>query len=170
MLQTTCIGHLGSNAEVKNENGKKFTVFRIANTDKWTDAAGTAHEITTWVDCIMNGEPNVLPFLKKGQQVFVTGSCNLRVYSSAKEKCMKAGLTINVRQVELLGGKSDDVPSRLYSEDGSQEIIVNKFYHAPQLVRNESEAEFFICQSRSGKRFTVDRAGWVNEEKTENQE
>lgn len=170
MLQTTCIGHLGSNAEVKNENGKKFTVFRIANTDKWTDAAGQAHEVTTWVDCIMNGEPNVLPFLKKGQQVFVTGSCALRVYSSAKDKCMKAGLTINVRQVELLGGKSDNVPSRLYSKDGTQEIVVNKFYNAPQMVRDEKEAEYLICQSSSGERFLVDRNGWITKEKTESQE
>lgn len=170
MLQTTCIGHLGSNAEVKRENGKKFTVFRIANTDKWTDAAGQTHENTTWVDCIINDEPKVLPYLKKGQQVFVTGSCSLRVYSSAKDKCMKAGLTINVRQVELLGGKSDDVPSRLYSEDGTQEVVVNKFYHAPQLKRDQSEAEFLVCQSRSGERFLVDRAGWVSKEKTDNQE
>lgn len=170
MLQTTCIGHLGSNAEVKNENGKKFTVFRIANTDKWTDAAGQAREVTTWVDCIMNGEPNVLPFLKKGQQVFVTGSCSLRVYSSAKDKCMKAGLTINVRQVELLGGKSDDVPSRLYSEDGTQEIVVNKFFNAPQMVRDKKQEEYLICQSRSGERFLVDRNGWITKEKTESQE
>lgn len=170
MLQTTCIGHLGSNAEVKNENGKKFTVFRIANTDKWTDAAEQTHEITTWVDCIINGEPNVLKYLKKGQQVFVTGSCKLRVYSSAKDKCMKAGLTINVRQVELLGGKSDDIPSRLYSEDGTQEIVVNKFFNAPQMVRDEKQEEYLICQSRSGERFLVDRNGWIIKENTESQE
>lgn len=164
MLQTTCIGHLGADAEAKNVNGKEFVVFRIANTDKWTDDAGVVHETTTWVDCIMNGKPKVLEFLKKGTQVFVTGSVSLRVYSSAKDKCMKAGLTINVRQVELLGGKADDVPSRLYSEDGTQEVQILKLYYAQQLVRDNSQPELLVCVSRSGERFLADRAGWVTKE------
>lgn len=164
MLQTTCIGHLGADAEAKNVNGKEFVVFRIANTDKWTDDAGVVHETTTWVDCIMNGRSKVLEFLKKGTQVFVTGSVSLRVYSSAKDKCMKAGLTINVRQVDLLGGKADDVPSRLYSEDGTQEVQISKLYYAQQLVRDVSQPELLVCVSRSGERFLADRAGWVTKE------
>lgn len=164
MLQTTCIGHLGADAEAKNVNGKEFVVFRIANTDKWTDDAGVVHETTTWVDCIMNGKPKVLEFLKKGTQVFVTGSVSLRVYSSAKDKCMKAGLTINVRQVELLGGKADDVPSRLYSEDGTQEVQISKLYYAQQLIRDNSQPELLVCVSRSGERFLANRAGWVTKE------
>lgn len=164
MLQTTCIGHLGADAEAKNVNGKDFVTFRIANTDKWTDDAGVVHETTTWVDCIMKGTPKVLEFLKKGTQVFVTGSVSLRVYSSAKDKCMKAGLTINVRQVELLGGKTDDVPSRLYSEDGTQEVQISKMFYAQQLVRDNSQPELLVCVSRSGERFLADRAGWVTKE------
>lgn len=164
MLQTTCIGHLGADAEAKNVNGKEFVTFRIANTDKWTDDAGVVHETTTWVDCIVNGKPKVLEFLKKGTQVFVTGPVTLRVYSSAKDKCMKAGLTINVRQIELLGGKADDVPSRIFSEDGTQEVQISKLFYAPQLVRDVSQPEHLICVSRSGERFIADRAGWVTKE------
>ena len=44
MLQAICIGNLGSDAEVKSSNGKEFTTFRIAHTEKWTDDAGQVHE------------------------------------------------------------------------------------------------------------------------------
>ena len=162
MLNINCIGHLGADAECKNTNGKDFSVFRIADTNKWTDDAGVVHEETTWVDCIINGKPNVLQYLKKGQQVFVSGSCSLRVYSSAKERCMKAGISINVRQIELLGGKSDDVPSMLYTEDGTKAISVAKYYHAADAVRDVTGPESLTLVSRSGSRFNVTREGWVS--------
>lgn len=162
MLQTICIGNLGFDAEVKNANGKEFTTFRIAHTEKWTDDAGQVHENTTWVDCIMNGRPNVIEYLKRGTQVYVSGSTSLRVYPSAKDRCMKAGLTINVRSVELLGGKKDEVPSQL--TDASTGIIYNirKLFHIPEFVNPENSEGVTILQNRSGQRFSVDGAGWVN--------
>lgn len=167
MLQAFLIGHLGSDAEYKNENGKEFTTFRIANTDKWTDDAGQVHETTTWVDCIMNGKPGVLPYLKKGQLVYVAGSVRLRVYSSAKDKCMKAGMTISVTRTELLGGKTDDVPSVLYTEDGQTEIKVGKYFYASEVVRQPDAPENLILVSRSGERFVANREGWVTKEQNE---
>lgn len=164
MLHSTIIGHLGADAEFKNENGKEFVVFRIANTDKWTDDSGQRHENTTWVDCIMSGKPKVFEYLKKGQQVYASGSISLRVYSSAKDKCMKAGLTINVKQIELLGGRADDVPSRLYSEDGTQEVVVNKLFHAPQMQRGENEALGLVLVSKAGERYVADRLGFIKKD------
>lgn len=166
MLQAIIIGHLGADAEVKNSNGREFVTFRIANTDRWTDDAGTVHEQTTWVDCILSEKQKVADYLKKGQQVYVSGNISLRVYSSAKDKCMKAGLTINVRQVQLLGGKQDDVPAKLYSEDGTQEVQVVKYYNAPQLVRGIEEPETLVAVSRNQERFNVDRNGWIKKATT----
>lgn len=166
MLQCSLIGHLGADAEAKNVNGKEFVTWRVANTDRWTDDAGQLHETTTWVDCIMNGKPRVFDFLKKGQQVFVSGSVSLRVYSSAKDKCMKAGLTINVRQVELLGGQRDEVPAKLKREDTGEEVLVSKYFYAPTLQRDGSQPESLALVSKTGERFTADRLGWVSKEKT----
>lgn len=164
MLQAMLIGHLGADAESKSTNGNEFITFRIANTDKWTDEAGQVHEQTTWVDCIMNGKPKVFEYLKKGQLVYVAGSVSLRVYSSAKDKCMKAGMTINVRQVELLGGKSDDVPTLLYTEDGQQQVNVGKFFYAPTGKCSKGKAESRILVSKSGERFVQDPEGWIQRE------
>lgn len=161
MLQTICIGHLGGDAEFKQSNGKEFSTFRLAHTDRWTDDAGQTHESTTWVDCIMNGRPNVIEYLKKGQLVYVSGSATLRVYSSPKERCMKAGLTINVRQVELLGGKSDDVPNILYDAQTGAQVEVKKYYNVPSLVRAADAQEWMPLISRSQERYVADRNGWV---------
>lgn len=161
MLQVILIGHLGADAEYKNENGKEFSAFRVANTDRWTDAEGVSHENTVWVDCIIQGRPKVLEYLKKGQLVYVAGRVSLRVYSSAKDRCMKAGLTISVKNVELLGGRSDDVPSRLYSGDGCIEVEVHKFFYAPQMVRGEEEAELLELVSKSGGKFVANRKGYI---------
>ena len=161
MFQGIVIGHLGSDAEFKNENGREFTTFRVANTDKWTDQSGQVHEETTWVDCIMNGKPGVFDYLKRGTQVYVSGSGKLRVYSSAKERCMKAGITIQVRSVELLGGKTDDIPRILYDANTGVQVDVSKLYNAPSLVRGEDQPEWVPLVSRSQERYVADRNGWV---------
>lgn len=161
MLVTSCIGYLGSDAEAKSSNGKEFVTFRVAHSDKWVDEAGQAHEVTYWVDCIINGKSNVFPYLKKGQLVYVSGSTSLRVYPSAKDRCMKAGATINVRQIELLGGKSDDVPAVLYSAVDGVQVSVNKWFNAPSLVRDQDQPEFLPLVSRSQQQFIADRAGWI---------
>ena len=164
MQVTNLIGYLGADAECKNVNGNEFITFRIANTNKWTDENGNVHEETTWYDCTMNGRPKVFEFLKKGQLVFVSGPQKLRVYSSAKDRCMKCGVTISVLNVELLGSRSDDVPGILYTEDGQTEIKIGKFFYAPAMTRGKKEPENVILVSKSGERFVVDRDGWVSKE------
>ncbi|MDT3387160.1 MAG: single-stranded DNA-binding protein, partial [Bacteroidota bacterium] len=110
MLQATLIGNLGANCQKKEQDGHKFTTFRVANNDSWTDDNGETHNETDWVDCIMNDHPKVADYLLAGTSVFVQGTIKKRVYSSKKDRCMKAGLTIRVSRIELLGGKRDEVP------------------------------------------------------------
>lgn len=162
MLKTSIIGHIGADAVVKSANGKDFTTFRVAHTESWKGADGVAHDETVWVDVIMQGSPAVLPYLTRGQLVFAEGSASLRVYSSPKERCMKAGLTINARSVELLGGKSDEIPSVLYSPTDGTEKRVTKHYYCGDLATDEKVQLPMELHSRSGERFTVDPQGWVS--------
>ena len=161
MLQTTIIGHIGNDAEVKNVNGKEFTTFRVAHTDKWTDTDGKPHEQTTWVDVVINGKPNVLPYLTKGTMIYASGSCQLRIYSSPKDRCMKAGLTINAKTIELVGGKPDVVPSVLYRGDTGEQIQISKHFFAASLVRDDKQDEYIALLSSSARQFVADRNGWV---------
>lgn len=112
MLKCEIIGHLGADARVVSENGKPFISFNVAHTDKWTDDQGVAHDQTQWVSCIINdANSKVLPFLRKGKQVFVRGNLSAKVFSSEKQRAMVAGLKINVREVELVGAKVEDTPA-----------------------------------------------------------
>ena len=161
MFVANAIGHLGSDAELKTNNGKEFVTFRIAHADRWTDEAGNQHESTQWIDCVMNGRPAVLEYLRRGQQVFVSGNASLRVYSSAKDRCMKAGVTINVRSLELLGAKTDEIPSVLFDSTTGAQMDVKKYFGVPALVRKKTEAEFITLFDRNQNPYLVNRAGWV---------
>lgn len=152
MLQTMIIGNIGADAQFKSDNGHEFTTFRVAHTESWNDAAGNKQSRTMWVDVIMNGKPNVLPYLKKGTTVYVFGTTSTRVYSSEKDHCMKAGITINASRVELLSGNTDAVPGRLYDKNGQQHDVV-KFYHTDVTSQ-------MLFNTRGGS-FNVDQNGWV---------
>lgn len=155
MLLCTIIGNLGANAEIKAADGREFVTFRIAHNESFTNADGTKTEKSMWVDCIMscsNGRPAVLPYLVKGTAVCVVGSVSLRVYSSEKDRCMKAGMTIHVKRVELIGGASDTVPRRLFTKDGVM-VEVYKYYNA-----HTTEP---VLLDQRGNQFTVADGGWI---------
>lgn len=152
MLQATIAGYLGADAETKSENGKEFTTFRVAHSERWTDGNGQARESTQWVDVIMTGRPNVAAYLKGGTLVYVSGHARLRCYSSEKARGFVAGLTISAVHIELLGGKTDAVPRRLYDNDGVMHEV-NKYYHTNMAGG--------ILMNQRGDRFAVDDNGWV---------
>lgn len=157
MLKCEIIGNLGADAQVKGENGKQFISFNVAHTDKWTDEAGTVHEQTQWVSCIINDvNTKVLPYLLKGKTVYVRGDARLRVFSSEKERRMVAGMTVNVREVELLGGSSDEVPKQLLTSDGLLVPTYKAYYIDPAMP--DKPAELF---DRNMRKFAVDKNGFV---------
>ena len=65
---------------------------------------------------------------------------------------MKAGITIHVMKLELIGGQGDSVPRRLFTKDGVM-VEVNKYYHAQT---NES-----VLMDQRGNQFTVAEGGWI---------
>lgn len=165
MLQLTIIGNLGSDAEVKDFNGKKAVCFNVAHTDRWTDEAGTKHETTSWVSCILNGDGgNLLQYLKRGTTVYAVGEASTRVYSSPKEKRMVAGLNLRVNHIELVGGRVDDVPRQLVTNEGLIVETHKAFYIAQEAVKSlgVTEGKTAILNTTQGdKTFSVDHLGWV---------
>ena len=164
MLQVTLIGNLGADAKVQSSNGRDFTAFRVAHTERWKDDAGQVHESTTWVDCVIDGQPKVFEYLKRGQMVYVVGGCRLRTYSSEKDRCMKAGMTISVARLELLGGKSDDVPHQLFSEDGKYRYDIEKNFTCFDLMNQVEPGKYLKLISKTGETFLCDAYGNVRPE------
>lgn len=155
MLIATLIGNLGANAEIKSADGREFVSFRVAHNDSYKGADGNRVESSMWVDCTMscsNGRPAVLPYLTKGTAVCVVGQVSTRVYSSEKDRCMKAGLKIHVQRVELIGAAGDNCPRRLYTKDGAM-VDVLKYFHA--------ETKETTLYDQRGNAYTIAEGGWV---------
>lgn len=167
MLHAIVIGNIGADAEIKVADGHKFLTFRVAHNDSYTDAQGNKVERTMWVDCTMNcdsGEPAVMPYLKGGTLVMVQGSFTTRVYSSAADRCMKAGVTIRVQRVELLGSAPDPVPRKIYDPDGVEHPVVKMYL---------TDIKGGMAYDTRGRAFDVDKKGWVtphNDEANEQQQ
>lgn len=87
------IGNLTKDAEVKKRNdGSEYILFTVAANETSGDA-----KRTTYYDVSL-GKSGVLDYLKKGQQVFVSG--RLSIYQAEKEG--KSYLNIHVAAKDLI--------------------------------------------------------------------
>jgi single-strand DNA-binding protein len=107
MIKMQVIGHLGKDCTTNLVNGRSVMNFTIAHTEKFKDAQGALKEKTTWVDCAYwSDRTAIAPYLKKGTQVFVEGTPDMRVFTR-NDGTNGGTLTLTVRQVQLLGSRGD---------------------------------------------------------------
>lgn len=166
MLKAEIIGNLGADAQIKNDAGRQYVQFSVADTFKFKRQDGTVVENTNWVSCFMRQtDAGVVPYLKKGAKVFVRGNLELRLFSSEKDRCMKAGATINVQTIELVGGVTDEIPRSLATESG-QLLNVSKFYWAD--ISNINPLPSFLFDNH-GKRYSVNKQGYISVEMSQEQ-
>ena len=162
MLKVEFIGNLGADAEVKEANGSKWVAMRAAHTTKYQTEGGESRETTTWVDInLSNSESKVIPFLKAGVKIFVRGNADLRVYSSKKDRMMKAGLTIHASEIELVGGSTDIVPKTLIVPESGQIVDVNKYYQAVIETNGWKKDDRAFLVDTKGNQYQVIKGGWV---------
>lgn len=162
MLKVELIGNIGADAEVKDYQGNKFVTFRVAHSSRYKDAQGNETESTTWVDVTMNDvESKVIPFLKAGVKVFVRGNASLRVYSSPKDKMMKAGLQVSAWEIELCGGQSDDVPRQLIDPSNGALFDVSKHYWCNRSTEGMKQDEYVELVDKKGRSYMMNFGGFV---------
>lgn len=159
MFRIETIGNLGGDAEIKNDNGRNYVQFSVADTRRYKKEDGTEVETTNWISCFYrNAESEVVKYLKKGTRVFVRGNGETRLFSSAKDRMMKAGVSINVQEIELVGGgSSDDVPRELALPTG-QILPVWKCYYID--IRGMQQPPS-VLYDRKGQPYNVDMNGFV---------
>ncbi len=103
MLRLQAIGNLGKDCITNTVSGKTVINFSIAHTEKFKDAQGVQKERTTWVECAYWTEKTgIAPYLKKGQQVYVEGTPELRTYTK-NDGTPGTSLTLRVGNIQLLG-------------------------------------------------------------------
>lgn len=162
MVKIELIGNLGADAEIMESNGSKFIVFRVADTQKYKDSQGNEVRQTTWFDCTMNDpDSKVFPYLKQGVKVFVRGNMTMRVFSSKQEKRMKAGCNVAVREVELCGGQSEDVPRELVDPSDGAVYPVSKHYWCQRATKGMKSGDVYELVDTKGNSYTQDKTGFV---------
>ena len=162
MLKAELIGNLGADAEIKSGDGYSFVSMRVANTEKWTDDNGNSQTHTDWVDVVWNKtDSELVKFLKAGTKIYVRGFLRTRVYSSQKDRKMKAGITINVTDIELCGGNSDTVPRQLIIPETGDIVEVNKYYQAKVDTTKWKKNDIGFLVDKAGNQFQMVKDGWV---------
>lgn len=100
MVQIELIGNLGADARKVTTNGTEFVTFNIAENQKVS-----GNEVTQWYGCNINRDcSRLLPYLKKGQGVFVRGVPRYRIFDSALHHCKQVAIDVFVNEIQLVGG------------------------------------------------------------------
>ena len=101
MVAIEVIGNLGADVKKVEYQGSIFYSFNVSDNRKVGDT-----EHTMWYGCNLN-RPNekLLPYLVKGQQVYVRGIPRFRVSDSAKQHCKIVSCDIFVSEIQLVGGR-----------------------------------------------------------------
>lgn len=113
MIKLQVIGNLGKDCVVNTVNGKNVINFTVAHTEKYRDSQGNNQEKTTWVDCAYwTDKTAISPYLTKGKQVYVEGTPEARSFQR-NDGTPGSSLSLRVREIQLLGGRSDSgaIPS-----------------------------------------------------------
>jgi single-strand DNA-binding protein len=119
MIKLQVIGNLGKDCVVNTVNGKNVMNFNVAHTEKYKNQAGEMQEKTTWVECAYwSDRTGIAPYLKKGTQVYVEGTPEVRTYTN-KEGQFGASLSLRVLNIQLLGSRQDGGNSN-YQQGGYQ--------------------------------------------------
>ena len=101
MIQAQILGNLGRDAEVKTINDKQYLSFSVASTEKRNN-----EESVTWVSALYPHQEALLPYLKKGQQVFVSGRLKAGIYQT--QQSVGIDLAVFANTLQLCGGKKEE--------------------------------------------------------------
>ena len=100
MLQLNAIINLGADAETKTINDKKYISFRGASTEK-----KDGRNEVTWISVLAGYNENVLPYLKKGQQVFVSGRMSAKLFQN--QNSFGIDISVFANTLQLCGAKRE---------------------------------------------------------------
>lgn len=107
MIKLQVIGNLGKDCITNTVNGKSVMNFNVAHTEKFRDSQGVQKDKTIWVECAYwSDRTAVAPYLRKGTQVYVEGTPEVRTYTK-NDGTTGVSLTLRVQSVQLLGNRGE---------------------------------------------------------------
>lgn len=107
MFKAEIIGNLGRDAELKRGNDGNYVVFNVCHSTKYRDREGNEVTNQLWASCTRNGDGGrLMPYLKKGQKVYVRGNVSSRTYRG-HDGNWHSGINIAVDEIELVGASPE---------------------------------------------------------------
>jgi len=117
-------GAIGRDAEVRNtQSGQSLLSFTVANNIGFGD-----RQKTLWINVTLWGkraEGSLQNYLKKGQQVFISGELSQNEYQ-AQDGTTKSSLELNANIIDLVGKRNDSMepmqqaPQQNYQQNQNQ--------------------------------------------------
>lgn len=101
MLKVIMIGNLGGDAETRDAGDSQVARFNVASTRKFKGRDGIQEE-TEWLKVEMWNPGGVLPYLLKGQQVYVEGSLRTERWKD-RDGAERERKKVVASSVQLLG-------------------------------------------------------------------
>ena len=108
------VGRVGRDPEIKSfSNGSKVANLSVATSRRWTDkATGEKREKTEWHAVKIQNEQlidRVLPYVKKGDQLGLTGTIEYREWEKDGVKRLATDIVVGFQgELYLLSNKRDD--------------------------------------------------------------
>ncbi len=141
MIKLTAIGNLGKDCTVNTVNNKTVINFSIAHTEKFKDNMGVQKDKTIWVECAYwTDKTAIAPYLKKGTQVYVEGSPEVRMYT-AKDGSNGSSLTLRVQSVQLLGSKTGNEGGTANETPQGSSYGYNNNYNTTQSTQTSQQPQ-----------------------------
>lgn len=106
MKNLSIIGNLGADATAKKNANDTYTInFNVAVSEKYKDANGVEVSNTDWISVFLRRKNagKIMDYLKKGNQIYVTGKPNFVLSEYNGEKRMS--INISNADISLLGTK-----------------------------------------------------------------
>lgn len=114
MVSIELIGNIGADVKKVDANGVTFYTFNVCDNRKVNDS-----ETSQWYSCNLNKpSEKLLPYLKKGQGVFVRGVPRYRIFDSALHHCKMVAIDVFVNEIQLVGqapannGNNNEEPNK----------------------------------------------------------
>ena len=141
MNQLQIIGNLTRDVEVKqSQQGDNYLSFTVAvNTGKDQPALFVSVRQKQYP----NSQSGLLPYLLKGQKVFVQGRISLSVYQSKQDNSWKPDLTCWADKIELVGNVEQNAaqPSQSVQQPASQGNVIYPSAAPEQNQQGESSSD-----------------------------
>lgn len=118
MVSIEIIGNLGADVKTVQTNGSQFYSFNVCDNRKVN-----GQEVSMWYGCNLNKvSDKLLPFLKKGQGVFVRGIPTYRIFDSAKHHCKMIAVDVLVNEIQLIGAAPSSETGESAENQGADEV------------------------------------------------